>query len=97
MVAGQSELTRYASIGDRHEPCTGMCAMSLAAIDTLSACRSKAIQKLKVAMVLMKVTEPWSDQYYQLDMEQLLRDNGFDRVTVEVVSLRHRTVLGAAA
>lgn len=48
-------------------------------------------------MVLMKVTEPWSDQYYDLDMEQLLRDSGFAGVTSSVTSLRHRTVLGQAA
>lgn len=42
---------------------------------------------------LMKSTEPFSDQYYMLDMVQLLTDVGFVSVTQARTDHRHRTVV----
>ena len=56
--------------------------------------RSTVIQNLPpVLFTLMKSTEPWSDEYYVLDMEALLRDVGFARVSSVQSDPRHRTVM----
>ena len=44
-------------------------------------------------MALLKSTEPFMDQYFALDIEQELRDAGFDSVTMTVNSIHHRTVV----
>lgn len=56
--------------------------------------KSKTIQNLPpVIFTLMKSTEPHSDQYYTLDVEELLRGVGFERVVSEQSDHRHRTVV----
>ena len=56
--------------------------------------RSPVIQNLPpVLFTLMKSTEPWSDEYYVLDMEALLRDVGFEHVSSVQSDPRHRTVM----
>ena len=58
--------------------------------------RSTVIQNLPpVLFTLMKSTEPWSDEYYVLDMEALLRDVGFERVSSVCSDPRHRTVMAS--
>uniref|UniRef100_A0A7S0WJH7 Methyltransferase type 11 domain-containing protein n=1 Tax=Pyramimonas obovata TaxID=1411642 RepID=A0A7S0WJH7_9CHLO len=57
--------------------------------------QSSVIQNLPPALAtLMKSTEPHSDEYYTLDVEQALRDAGFTDVHSEASDPRHRTVLG---
>lgn len=59
--------------------------------------RSKTIQNLPpVLFTLMKSTEPWSDEYYSFDLEEALRQGGFDRVVTTEADHRHRTVFGIA-
>lgn len=41
----------------------------------------------------MKSTEPWSDEYYQTDVEGVLREIGFDHVQSEECDHRHRAIL----
>jgi len=43
---------------------------------------------------MMKATEPWSDEYYQCDIEAILREAGFVDVRTEAADHRHRVVLG---
>ncbi|KAK9813537.1 hypothetical protein WJX73_005647 [Symbiochloris irregularis] len=57
---------------------------------------SQVLKEMNVMMVLRKITEPWADQFYMLDQEALLRDNGFQSVQCRGISLRHRVVLGQA-
>ncbi|MEB3231123.1 MAG: class I SAM-dependent methyltransferase [Leptolyngbyaceae bacterium] len=56
--------------------------------------KSPVIQGLPPALfVLMKSTEPWSDDYYTFDMEAALQEAGLDyRVTV-ASDPRHRTLI----
>lgn len=56
--------------------------------------RSETIQNLPPALfTLMKSTEPWSDEYYQMDVEAALREIGFKEVVTEEADHRHRTIL----
>lgn len=57
--------------------------------------RSKVIQNLPpVLFTLMKSTEPWSDEYYQYDVEAAMRNIGFDGVVTKESDPRHRVLLG---
>ena len=61
-------------------------------------CRSKTIQNLPpVIFTLMKSTEPWSDEYYQMDVEEAMRQAGFKHVVTEESDHRHRAVMGLKA
>mmetsp|Transcript_11301 Transcript_11301/g.10940 ORF Transcript_11301/g.10940 Transcript_11301/m.10940 type:complete len:396 (+) Transcript_11301:204-1391(+) len=44
--------------------------------------------------VLMKFTEPWSDEYYMYDLEGALRNAGFIDITTIATDPRHRTIIG---
>lgn len=56
--------------------------------------QSKVIQNLPpVLFTLMKSTEPWTDEYYTLNVEALLEDIGFARVLTQESDPRHRTIL----
>ena len=55
---------------------------------------SPVIQNLPPALfVLMKSTEPWSDDYYTFDVEAALEDVGFDYQTTVASDPRHRTII----
>jgi hypothetical protein len=57
--------------------------------------KSAVIQNLPPALfTLMKSTEPHSNEYYQFDIEGMLREHGFEHVHTEDTDPRHRTVLG---
>lgn len=57
--------------------------------------QSPVIQNLPpVLFTLMKSTEPWTDEYYTLDVEALLCTLGFVQVSSEASDPRHRTILG---
>ncbi|KAJ7541969.1 hypothetical protein O6H91_10G083500 [Diphasiastrum complanatum] len=57
--------------------------------------KSKVIQDLPpVLFTLMKSTEPWMDEYYSLDLEQMMHDIGLKNVTSILTDPRHRTVTG---
>ena len=57
--------------------------------------RSETIQNLPPALfTLMKSTEPWSDDYYPMDVEAALHAAGFANVVTEEADHRHRAVLG---
>jgi hypothetical protein len=45
----------------------------------------------------MKSTEPWSDEYYTLDLEASLREAGFDAVQMQPSDPRHRTLIAIKA
>ena len=56
---------------------------------------SPVIQKLPPALfTLMKSTEPHSNEYYTIDVQQMLRQAGFENVCQEQTDPRHRTVCG---
>lgn len=56
--------------------------------------RSPVIQNLPPALfVLMKSTEPWSDEYYTFDVEQNLQEIGFQHQTTTPVDPRHRAII----
>lgn len=56
--------------------------------------KSPVIQNLPPALfVLMKSTEPWSDEYYTFDIEDTLRTVGFEYLTTEASDPRHRTII----
>ncbi|WP_041934083.1 class I SAM-dependent methyltransferase [Gloeothece verrucosa] len=56
--------------------------------------RSKVIQNLPPALfMLMKSTEPWSDDYYTFNVEQSLIELGFDYQTTVESDPRHRTIV----
>ena len=58
--------------------------------------KSKVIQSLPPAIfTLMKSTEPWSDEYYALDIEKLLQEIGFVNVVTVESDPRHRTILAS--
>ena len=42
----------------------------------------------------MKSTEPWSDDYYELDMSAVMSEVGFADVASVPLDPRHRAVLG---
>ncbi len=57
--------------------------------------KSPVIQGLPpVLFTLMKSTEPWSDEYYTLDMEATLEATGLEHVITVPSDPRHRTILG---
>ncbi|MGB3534946.1 MAG: class I SAM-dependent methyltransferase [Microcoleaceae cyanobacterium] len=56
--------------------------------------KSPVIQNLPpVLFTLMKSTEPWTDEYYQLDVETTLQEIGFDHQTTVATDPRHRTII----
>ena len=56
--------------------------------------RSPVIQGLPpVLFTLMKSTEPWSDEYYEFDVEAALASVGFESVQTVASDPRHRTIL----
>ncbi|AFY39283.1 Methyltransferase type 11 [[Leptolyngbya] sp. PCC 7376] len=56
--------------------------------------KSPVIQSLPPALfVLMKSTEPWSDEYYTFDVEDNLKQSGFDYLTTVPSDPRHRTII----
>eukprot|EP00955_Chlamydomonas_euryale_P052675 355237-Chlamydomonas_euryale.AAC.10 len=57
--------------------------------------KSKTIQGLPPAIaLLMKSTEPWSDEFYAFDLEAAMRAAGFDEVVKVETDHRHCTVMG---
>ncbi|MGB3237864.1 MAG: class I SAM-dependent methyltransferase [Geitlerinemataceae cyanobacterium] len=57
--------------------------------------KSPVIQNLPPALfVLMKSTEPWSDDYYTFDIEKTLQSVGFEYLTTVASDPRHRTIIG---
>ena len=57
--------------------------------------RSPVIQGLPpLLFTLMKSTEPWSDEYYQFDVESCMAAAGFGSVVTIESDPRHRVVLG---
>ena len=55
--------------------------------------QSPVIQNLPPALfTLMKSTEPHSNEYYTIDVQQMLRDAGFEHVQQKQTDPRHRTV-----
>jgi ubiquinone/menaquinone biosynthesis C-methylase UbiE len=56
--------------------------------------KSPVIQNLPpVLFTLMKSTEPWTDEYYQLDVEATLQATGFEYQTTVATDPRHRTII----
>ncbi len=56
---------------------------------------SPVIQNLPPALfVLMKSTEPWSDDYYTFNIEECLMEVGFNYKTTVASDPRHRTIIG---
>ncbi|MGK7890208.1 MAG: class I SAM-dependent methyltransferase [Leptolyngbyaceae cyanobacterium] len=56
--------------------------------------QSPVIQNLSpVLFVLMKSTEPWSDDYYTFDMEAALQDAGLEHQITVASDPRHRTLI----
>lgn len=59
--------------------------------------QSPVIQGLPPALfVLMKSTEPWSDEYYTFNVEEALRKSGFEHLTTTPSDPRHRTLVARA-
>ena len=57
--------------------------------------KSPVIQNLPpVLFTLMKSTEPWTDEYYLLDVERTLKEVGFAYQTTVATDPRHRTIIG---
>jgi ubiquinone/menaquinone biosynthesis C-methylase UbiE len=57
--------------------------------------QSPVIQNLPpVLFTLMKSTEPWSDEYYTLNVEELLQSLEFEHIQTTASDPRHRTILG---
>ncbi|MDJ0636049.1 MAG: class I SAM-dependent methyltransferase [Xenococcaceae cyanobacterium MO_188.B29] len=66
---------------------------TIAIIDNNPA--SPVIQNLPPALfVLMKSTEPWSDDYYTFDVETAIAQAGFEYKTTVPSDPRHRTIIG---
>jgi ubiquinone/menaquinone biosynthesis C-methylase UbiE len=60
--------------------------------------QSPVIQKLPpVLFTLMKSTEPWSDEYYTLDLVAAVREAGFESVQMQPSDPRHRTLIALKA
>ncbi len=56
--------------------------------------RSTVIQNLPPALfILMKSTEPWSDEYYTFDVENCLESIGFQHRVTAPSDPRHRTII----
>ncbi|WP_017661081.1 class I SAM-dependent methyltransferase [Baaleninema simplex] len=59
--------------------------------------KSKVIQNLPPALfVLMKSTEPWSDEYYTFDVEATLQKLGFEHLETAPSDPRHRAIVARA-
>ncbi|MGC9502524.1 class I SAM-dependent methyltransferase [Baaleninema sp.] len=59
--------------------------------------KSTVIQNLPPALfVLMKSTEPWSDEYYTFDVEATLQQLGFDYLETAPSDPRHRAIVARA-
>lgn len=57
--------------------------------------KSPVIQNLPpVLFTLMKSTEPWSDDYYTLEVEGLMQTVGFEYIVTVASDPRHRTIIG---
>lgn len=57
--------------------------------------QSPVIQNLPpVLFSLMKSTEPWSDEFYTLNVEATMQAVGFERVVTVASDPRHRTIIG---
>ena len=55
--------------------------------------KSKTIQGLPPALaILMKSTEPWSDEYYSMNVEETMEKFGFGSVTTTEIDHRHRCI-----
>jgi ubiquinone/menaquinone biosynthesis C-methylase UbiE len=55
--------------------------------------KSKTIQGLPPALaILMKSTEPWSDEYYSMNVEATMEQFGFGNVTTTEIDHRHRCI-----
>lgn len=64
----------------------------LAVLDNNPA--SPVIQNLPAALfLLMKSTEPWSDDYYTFDVEASMQEIGFEYKTTVASDPRHRTII----
>lgn len=60
--------------------------------------RSKTMQGLPPAIaILLKSTEPWSDEYFSFDVEAAMRQGGFKEVVTVEIDHRHRAVMGIKA
>ena len=56
--------------------------------------RSEIYQKMpRYVFTLLKSTEPYLDQYFSLDLEALLKEIGFETVTMRTTSIRHRAII----
>lgn len=56
--------------------------------------RSEVFAKMPpYILTLLKSTEPYLDQYFALDIEQVIYDAGFERPTIACNSPRHRTIV----
>jgi len=56
--------------------------------------QSPVIQNLPpVLFTLMKSTEPWSDEYYMLNLEEVLQEVGFEQPVTIPSDPRHRTII----
>lgn len=44
----------------------------------------------------MKSTEPWSDEYYTMDIEKTMEEEGFANARTYSSDPRHRTVVAKA-
>lgn len=56
--------------------------------------RSEVFAKMPpYILTLLKSTEPYLDQYFALDIEQVMYDAGFERPTITCNSPRHRTIV----
>ena len=55
--------------------------------------KSKTIQGLPAPLaILMKSTEPWSDEYYSTNVEATMESLGFGQVTTTEIDHRHRCI-----
>ncbi len=48
-------------------------------------------------LTLLKSTEPYLDQYFDLDIEKTFLQSGFTQPTITVNSPRHRTIVAELA
>ena len=56
---------------------------------------SPVIQSLPPALfILLKSTEPWSDDYYTFDVEAAMTEIGFEYQATIPSDPRHRTIIG---
>lgn len=56
--------------------------------------KSPVVQSLPPALfVLMKSTEPWLDDYYTFDIEEAIKETGFEDKTTIATDPRHRTII----